>query len=291
MAWDEVKPKSIDELSKKLRELRDSRYACRGQSNAKWKHLTPTLTRAIAFRQKVIREKSVDEDDPHKRALMLEATLVERFGKFAFENLSHTERSMLDNIYLTLSLMQHYGTPTRLLDWTLSPWVAAYFAGGADPKHIGVIWAFSMKAVVDQASKLFRDKFVAMAKATADRSLRRWIEATREPFDGVDVLHLFRDNLRMTAQQSIHTIAGTFDKPHDVLIEEMLPTNQRVKIIITAKLKAELMQTLAGMNIDRYSLFGGAEGLGRKLKDEVHWGERMGLSNVTAPLFQRWSVD
>jgi FRG domain len=27
-----------------------------------------------------------------------------------------------------LALMQHYGTPTRFLDWTMSPFIAAYFA-------------------------------------------------------------------------------------------------------------------------------------------------------------------
>ena len=155
MAWDKFEPKDIDHLSKKLRVLRGDAYACRGQSSAEWEHLTSTLTRAISHRLEVLCSKPRDADAAHKRAMIIESSSVEQFQKLAPENLSHTERSMIGALYLTLSLMQHYGTPTRLLDWTLSPWVAAYFASEADPKHDGVIWAFNHDALIREAEKQF----------------------------------------------------------------------------------------------------------------------------------------
>jgi len=57
----------------------------------------------------------------------------------------HASCPQEDDLAGWLSLMQHYRLPTRLLDWSFSPLVAAYFAvaGSADASEDACVWALA----------------------------------------------------------------------------------------------------------------------------------------------------
>ncbi len=49
-----------------------------------------------------------------------------------------------------LSVMQHYGVPTRLLDWTSNFWTAVYFACAGDSSQEAELWMYDREIFLNQ---------------------------------------------------------------------------------------------------------------------------------------------
>lgn len=104
-------------------------FIYRGQSNSSWR-LIPGLER--------LRSKTRGGficNNLHA----LEKSVLESFENLAF-NYKNTNGEILDLI----SLGQHYGLPTRFLDWTSNPLIALYFSVKKESGANGSVWMLNV---------------------------------------------------------------------------------------------------------------------------------------------------
>jgi hypothetical protein len=66
--------------------------------------------------------------------------MVGRFRQDAHRGLAPFVVPSNDYVLNWWPLMRHYGAPTRLLDWSLSPYVALYFAVEEPWDEDGALW-------------------------------------------------------------------------------------------------------------------------------------------------------
>lgn len=128
--WNTTVLSSEAEAFQVLTDLQGKQWLCRGHSG-RHGSLIPSIDRD---------EHLKNLSRPEK--LALERQSIDIFRTTARFFAAQGEQDALRNDIATLMVLRHYGVPTRLLDWSMSPFVAAYFSVHHNDEEDGEIWSF-----------------------------------------------------------------------------------------------------------------------------------------------------
>ncbi|MCC7433846.1 MAG: FRG domain-containing protein [Methanoregulaceae archaeon] len=159
-----------------------------------------------------------------------------------------------------LFLMQHYGLPTRLLDWSHSPLVALFFAvmsTGSTDACVWALWPSQLNLVESKTHSLCMP-----GSRTIGRLAHQAFTRDNDVVDRRIVAVLTEESdLRHMVQQSAFTLHGRNQPLEDISTADQF----LIRIRIPAKSKAGFRQILELFGISRGTLFPDLDNLSREL--------------------------
>ena len=205
----------------------------------------------------------------------LELSLLRNFRKYAHEEAGRLDA---DSIWHWLTVAQHHGLPTRLMDWTYSPLVALHFATAhpGDPGD-GVVWCVNFV----EANKLLPKRLKQILEE--ERSDTLTVEMlsefpTLKAFDALskDPFVVFVEppslDARILNQFALFSLMPGPSTPLDAWVEAHAALCRCV--VVPSALKWEIRDKLDQANINERTLFPGLDGRSR-------WLERDYLPKIT----------
>jgi hypothetical protein len=194
-------------------------------------------------------------------------TLYRQFKGEAWPLLDERERSEWGVIFA----MQHYGIPTRFMDWTESFGCALFFAQHQRQRgDVAAIWILDPEGLnsltIGQNGIITFDDLVS----ESDIDGRAWHPRYQQPAEDlptIAVAPLFA-NARMTAQRSRFTLSGdSFLSLNEQLNGELVKKRALVKVKIPAELFDELNDYLRVTGLRPFTFYPDFYGL--KLEHEA----------------------
>jgi hypothetical protein len=197
----------------------------------------------------------------------LERHLLRNFRKYA-----HRDAVSNDSNWNWLTLAQHHGLPTRLMDWTFSPYIAMHFATANLERFAvdGIIWAVDYVKVHATLPAALRQE---LENEGADLFTVEMLDRAAPAFNELEQAHggpllLFLEppsvNDRVVNQYALLSVTSRATTRVDDWLARH--PDLAVRYIIPAELKWEIRDKLDQANITERVLFPGLDGLSRWLK-------------------------
>jgi len=215
-------------------------------------------------------ESSLERYIPESSArTAAEGTLLREFQRRAHDYIESGKEPTTNRE--CFALMQHFGAPTRLVDFTRSPYVAALFAFEPTGPQDRAIWAIDRARCYSNAGD-----FISRSDPAFDGDKGGWFTGVRATWDldvgpsrwpGPIVLPYEPDRLsgRLAVQQ------GLFVWPNDIersFMENLsgLDPDGVQKTVLAGAMRDAALEDLRYMNISRASLFPGLDGFATSLR-------------------------
>lgn len=229
-------------------------WSFRGQSDAQW-----GLQNAIERTEFINFYKGIEKD------------FLSEFQRGARNYLNKDETP--EHLIEWLALMQHHGAPTRLLDFSKSPYIAAYFAfeecefiNGEDVS----IWAINVHFLKLKAIEVLKKTFEKELSENNNLINENIFEKIffNNNIKLVFPVEPFRMNRRYSLQQSIFISTGISEEPfmHQLGFMEDEVQKMVVKIVLPANSQKAVLRDLQRMNLHRASLFPDLDGYASSMR-------------------------
>lgn len=204
---------------------------------------------------------------------------VERdlLGWFAIRSLPYLTRDCRTS-WDRLFLMQHYRVPTRLLDWTESPFTALYFAVRGttpDPTGDAVVWTL---APTEWNAKVFARTglprtLMSPGDADPDGLLEGYSPDKKVPSVLPAAIHGAHNNPRIVAQRGTFVIFGRDPRPMEqIYTTGDFPADVLSKVVIPTAKRASMLKSLSAIGVTDSLVFPDLEGLAREARQRFGLG-------------------
>lgn len=166
-----------------------------------------------------------------------------------------------------VALMQHYGLPTRMLDWSLSPLIAVFFATETYrklPETDGCVWVLT-PGLLNEKEGFGNCIYPIDADTTQEMLLPAFKHAHHNPelVNRILACSSTENNRRMYSQYSNFTVHNSLERLQDICDENML-----YKIIIPCERKKYFIDSLHVLGITESFVYPDLDHISADLREQ-----------------------